>query len=89
MGKLRQGSHPHAGQLSESEEKHLRLRVKHLIWNGNENGMRMEWNREWNENKWNENQTIFVAAIHMPGRNAGLLEEAVVGSWSLGIEEQS
>ena len=30
-----------------------------------------------------------VAAIHMPGRNAGLLEEAVVGSWSLGIEEQS
>ena len=51
--------------------------------------MRMEWNREWNENKWNENRIVSVAAIHMPGRNAGLLEGAVFGSWSLGIEAQS
>ena len=28
---IKQGSDPHTGQLSESEEKHLRLRVKELI----------------------------------------------------------
>ena len=30
-GELKQGSDPTSGQLSESEEKHLRLRVKQLI----------------------------------------------------------
>ena len=39
--------------------------------------------------KWNENQTVLAAAIHMVGRNAGLLEGAAAGSWSLGIVEQS
>ena len=39
--------------------------------------------------KWNENQTVLAAIIHMPGRNAGVLEGAVAGSWSLGIVEQS
>ena len=39
--------------------------------------------------KWNENQTVLAAAIHMPGRNAGLLEGAAAGSWSLEIVEQS
>ena len=33
--------------------------------------------------KWNENQTVFAKAIHMPGRNRGLLEGAVARSWSL------
>ena len=40
MGELKQGSHPHMGQLSESEEKHLRLRGKQLIC-GSLNGMRI------------------------------------------------
>ena len=38
--------------------------------------------------KWNENQTVLAAAIHMLGRNVGLLEEAVAGRWSLEIVEQ-
>ena len=39
-GELKQGSDPTSGQLSESEEKHLRLRVKQLIC-GSLNGMRI------------------------------------------------
>ena len=39
--------------------------------------------------KCNENQTALATAIHMLGRNAGLLEGAVAGSWCLGIVEQS
>ena len=30
--------------------------------------------------KWNENQTVLAATIHMPGRNMGLLEGAMAGS---------
>ena len=40
MGELKQGSDPHMGQLSESEEKHLRLRVKQLAY-GSLNGVRI------------------------------------------------
>ena len=39
--------------------------------------------------KWNEYQTAFTTAVHMLRRNLGLLEEAVSGSQSLGIVEQS
>ena len=39
--------------------------------------------------KWNENQTVLAAAIHMLGRNTDLLEGAAAGSWSLGNMEQS
>ena len=39
MGKLKQGSEPHI-RATESEEKHLRLRVKQLIY-GSLNGMRI------------------------------------------------
>ena len=39
--------------------------------------------------KWTENRTVLAAAIHTPDRNAGLLEGAAAGSWSLGIVEQS
>ena len=38
---------------------------------------------------WNENQTVLAAAIHTLNRNAGPLEGAAVGSWSLGIVEKS
>ena len=34
--------------------------------------------------KWNENQTVLAAAIHTSDRNAGPLEDTMVGSWSLG-----
>ena len=36
---------------------------------------------------WNENQTVLAATTHTPGRDAGPLEGAVTGSWSLGILE--
>ena len=39
--------------------------------------------------KWNENQTVFAAAIHTPDRDSGPLEGTEAGSWSLGIVEQS
>ena len=39
--------------------------------------------------KWNENQTVLATAIQTPERNAGFLEGAVAGSWSLGTVEQS
>ena len=39
-GKLKQGLIPTSGQLSESEEKHVRLRMKQLI-RGSLNGMRI------------------------------------------------
>ena len=32
------------------------------------------------QQKWNENQTVLAAAIHIMGRNAGLLEGAAPGS---------
>ena len=38
--------------------------------------------------KWSENHTVLAAAIHTPDRDAGLLEGAAAGSWSLGIVEQ-
>ena len=40
VGKLKQGSDPTSRQLSESEKKHLRLRVKQLI-SDSLNGMRI------------------------------------------------
>ena len=61
------------GQLSESEEKHLRLSKTADLW----------------QPKWNENQTVLAAAIHTPDRNTGPLEGTVAGRWSLGIVEQS
>ena len=39
--------------------------------------------------KWNENQAVLSTVIHTPNRDAGLLEGAAVGSWSLGIVEKS
>ena len=72
MGHLKQGSDPTLGQLSGSEEKHLKLRVKQLIY-GSLNGMRIR---------------VLAAAIHTPDKNAGSLEGAAAGSWSLGIVDQ-
>ena len=72
MGELKQGSDPHMGQLSESEEKHLRLNETADLW----------------QPKRNENQTVLAATIHTPDRDAGPLEGAAAGSWSLGTVKQ-
>ena len=64
---------PHQGNCLESEEKHLKAETETAdLW----------------QPKWNENQTVLATAIHTPSRNAGLLEGAAAGSWSLGIVEQ-
>ena len=42
----------------------------------------------WQPN-WNETQTVLATAKHTPDRDAGPLEGAAAGSWSLGIVEQS
>ena len=61
-------------QLSESEEKHFKAESETAdLW----------------QPKWNENQTVLVAAIHTLDRSAGPLEGTGAGSWSLGIVEQS
>ena len=73
MGELKLGSDPHIGATVESEEKHLRLRVKADLW----------------QPKWNENQTVLATVIDTPDRNPGLQEGAAAGSWSLRIVEQS
>ena len=56
--------------MSESEEKHLRLRVKQLIC-GNLNGT--------------ENQTVFATAICTLDSDTSPLEGTVAGSRSLGL----
>ena len=61
------------GQLSESEEKHIRLRVKELIC-GSLNEMRIR-------------QSLPQLYITLE-RDTGPLECAVAGSWSLGNVER-
>ena len=65
---------PTLGQLSESEGKHLRWRVKQLICEGL-NGMGI-------------GQSLLQPYIPQTGTQI-LLEGAAAGSWSLGIVEQS
>ena len=67
------GTIPTAGQLSESEEKHLRLRVKQLIC-GSLNVMRIRQS---------------LPQPYIPGTGVLVPWKAVSGSWGLGIVEQS
>ena len=39
--------------------------------------------------KWNENQTVLAAAICAPDRDAGPLEAAAAGSWSVRVLEEA
>ena len=73
MGELKQGSDLHIGAIVAVRETFEAESETADLW----------------QPKWNENQTVLDAAIHMPGRNTGLLEGAVAGSWNLGIMEQS
>ena len=65
-GGTSRGPIPTSGQLSESEEKQLRLRVKQLIC-GSLNGMRIR-------------ESFPQLYIHTPGRDAGPLEGAAAGA---------
>ena len=74
VGELKQGSDPHSGAI---------------VWVRGETFKAERETADLWQPKWNENQTVLATAIHMPGRNTGLLEGAVAGSWNLGIMEQS
>ena len=74
MGELQQGSYPHIRAT---------VRIRGEIFKAE-----TETADLW-QPKWNENQAVLAAAIHTPDRDTGPLEEAIAGSWSSGIVEQS
>ena len=74
MGELKQGSDPH-------------IRATVLVRGGTFQA-ESETADLW-QPKWNENQIVLATAIHTPDRDAGPLEGAAAGSWSLWIVEQS
>jgi len=74
MGELKQGSYPH---------------IRAIVWvRGETFKGETETADQWQPKK-NENQIVLATAIYNLGRDAGLLEGVVAGSWSLGIVEQS
>ena len=74
VGELKQGSDPHFAAI---------------VWvRGETFKAETETGDLW-QPKWNENQTVLTAAIHTPDTDAGPLEAAAAGSWSLGIVGQS
>ena len=74
MGELKQGSNPHIREIVLHRKEIFKAKSEQLICG---------------QPKWNENQTVLAAAIYTPDRDAGPLESAAAGSWSLGIVEQS
>ena len=71
---MKQGSDPHIGAIVWVRRETFKAESETVdLW----------------QPKWNENQTVLATVIHTPVRNAGLLEGAVAGSWSLRIVEQS
>ena len=74
MGQLKQRSDPHIGAV---------------VWVRGETFKAESETADLWLPKWNENQTVLASATHTPDRDAGPLEGAAAGSWSLGIEEQS
>ena len=74
MGELRQGSDPHIGAI---------------VWVRGETFKAESETADLWQHKCDENQTVLAAAIHMSGRNAGLLEGTEAESKSLGIVAQS
>ena len=74
MGELKQGSDPHIGAIVGVRGETFKAESEIAdLW----------------QPKRNENQTVLTAAIHTLDRDTGPLEDAVTGSWSLGIVQQS
>ena len=74
VGELKQGSVPHIGATVSVRGETFKAESETAnMW----------------QPKWNENQTVLATAIYTLDRNAGPLEGAAAGSWSLGIMEQS
>ena len=74
MRELKQGSDPHIGAIG-TKEKHLRLLDNAAA--------------DLRQSEWNENHTIFAAALHIQDRDTSPLEHAIAGSWSIRIGEKS
>ena len=74
MGDLKQGSDSHIGTITRVRGETLKAESE---------------TADLLQPKWNENQTVLVAAIQTLDRDAGPLEGTAAGSWSLGIVEQS
>ena len=74
VGELKQGSEPRIGAI---------------VWVRGETFKAESETADLWQPKWNENQTVLATAIHTLDRDAGPLEGAAAGSWSLGIVEQS
>ena len=71
---MNQGSHPHIRAIVWVREETFNAESKTTdLWHP----------------KWNENQTVLAIATHTTDRDAGPMEGAAAGSWSLGIVEQS
>ena len=74
MGKLKQGSIPHIRAIVSVRGETFKAGSETAdLW----------------QPKWNENQTVVSAAIHISDRYTGPVEGVVVSSWNLGIVEQS
>ena len=70
MGELKQGSNPHIREIVLDRKEIFKAKSETAdLW----------------QPKWNENQTVPDGAIHTLDRDAGPLEGAGAGSWSLGI----
>ena len=74
MGDLKQGSDPHMGAI---------------VWVRGETFKAESEMADLGKLQWDENQTVLAAAMHILDRDAGPLEGAAAGSWSLGIVEKS
>ena len=75
MGELKQGSDPHIGAIVWVRGETFRAESEAAdLW----------------QPKWNEKQDpVLAAAICTLDRDSGPLEGAAVGSWTIGIVEQS
>ena len=73
-GELKQRSDPHLGAITRIRGETFKAESETAdLW----------------QPEQNENQTALAEAIHTPERDAGPLEGAAAGTWSLGIVEQS
>ena len=73
------------GELKQGFNLHIRA----IVWVRREPFKAESETSDLWQPKWNENQTVLAAAIHILDRNAGLLKGPAAGSWGLGIVEQS
>ena len=73
------------GELKQRSDSHIRT----IVWIRGETFKAESETADLWQPKWNENQTCLTATIHTLDRDAGPLEGAAAGSWSLGTVEQS